>query len=148
MNAGRYVGASVVVFIVRTVLNTGFYGFLMHGEYDAVNAAHPGVFREVIPAYVATDLVAAFLITYLVVKAAAAFGGGMKGASTLAVLLALLGPVLFGAYYYFSVTFYTPRFFAIETVFQIVSYALQGAVAAAIYKTAPVAGTAGVRPAI
>ena len=49
MNAGRYVGASVVVFIVRTVLNTGFYGFLMHGEYDAVNAAHPGLFREVIP---------------------------------------------------------------------------------------------------
>jgi hypothetical protein len=148
MNAGRYVGASVVVFIVRTVLNSGFYGFLMHGEYDTVNATHPGVFREVIPAYVATDLVAAFLITYLIVRAAAAFGGGTKGAATLAVLLALVGPVLFSVYYFWSVTFYTPRFFVIETIFQLVSYAIQGAIAAAIYKTAPVAGAAGARPAV
>jgi hypothetical protein len=134
MNAGRFVGASVVVFIVRTVLNTLFYGFLMHGQYDAINAAHPGLFREVVPAFIAIDLLAALLLTYLVVKAAAAFGGGIKGGATVGVFLALLGPILFGLYYFFSVTFYTSNFFAIESIYQLVSYAIQGALAAAIYK--------------
>jgi len=134
MNAGRYVGASVVVFIVRTVLNSAFYGYLMHGEYASMDAAHPGVFREVIPAYIAIDLLAALLLTYLVVKAASAFGGGVKGGAVVGVFLALLGPILFGLYYFFSVTFYTPNFFCIESIYQLATYALQGAIAAAIYK--------------
>ncbi len=134
MNAGRFVGASVVVFIVRTVLNSGFYGFLMHGEYESLSAAHPGVFREVIPAYITIDLVAALLLTYLVIKAASVFGGGIKGGARVGIFLALVGPVLFGLYYAFSVTFYTPKFFAIESIYQVATYALQGAIAAAIYK--------------
>ena len=32
MNAGRYVGASVVVFVVRTLLNWLVYGQLLHGK--------------------------------------------------------------------------------------------------------------------
>lgn len=134
MNAGRYVGASVAVFIARTLLNTGFYGFLMHGQYEAMSAAHPGVFREVVPAFVAIDLVTAFLLVYLIVRAASAFGGGTKGAVTLAVLIAIIGPVVYSLYYYFSVTFYSVHFFAIESVYQIVAHAIQGAIAAAIYK--------------
>jgi len=136
MNAGRYVGASVAVFVVRTLLNFVFYGHLVHGEYEAMNAAHPGLFREMVPAYITIDLVIAFLLTFLIIKAASAFGGGIKGGVTLGVLLALLGPVSFGLYYYFSVTFYTCNFFAIESVYQVVTYAIQGAIAAAIYKSA------------
>jgi hypothetical protein len=106
----------------------------MHGQYEAISAAHPGVFREVVPAFVAIDLLTALLIVYLIVKAAGAFGGGTKGAVTLAVLIAIVGPVIYSLYYFFSVTFYSVHFFALESVYQIVSHAIQGAVAAAIYK--------------
>jgi hypothetical protein len=134
MNTGRFLGASVVVWIVRTVLNAGFYGYLMHGEFESISAAHPGLFREVVPAFIAIDLIVALLLTYLVVKAASAFGGGIKGGVTIGILVAILGPIVFGLYYYFSVTFYTMNFFAIETVYQLVSHAIQGALAAMIYK--------------
>jgi hypothetical protein len=136
MNTGRFLGASVAVFVVRTVLNFVFYGKLMHGEYERLSAAHSDLFREVIPAYIAIDLIAALLIVYLIVKAASCFGGGMKGAVTLAIFLAILGPILYNVYFFFSVTFYTVNFFCIETVYLLVAYAIQGAVAAAIYKTA------------
>jgi len=134
MNAGRFVGASVAVFVVRAVLNAGFYGYLMHGEYERMTAAHPGVFREVVPAYLVIDLLVALLITWLIVKVGSAFGGGIKGGATVAVLVAILGPVIYGLYYYFSVTFYSVSFFCTESVYQIVTHAIQGAVAAAIYK--------------
>jgi hypothetical protein len=136
MNAGRFVGASVVVFIVRTVLNSVFYGYLMHGEYEAINTAHPGMFREVIPAFIAIDLLVALLLVYVIVKAGSCFGGGMKGAVTIAILIAILGPIVFSLYYYFSTTYYSLNFFAIESVYQLVAHAIQGAIAAAIYKTA------------
>lgn len=136
MNAGRFVGASVAVFVVRTLLNFLFYGYLMQARFEELNAAHPGMFREVIPAYLALDLISALLITWLVVKAGAAFGGGIKGGVTLGVLVALLSPVIGGLYYYFSTTYYPQDLLAIESVYQLVSYAIQGALAAAIYKTA------------
>jgi hypothetical protein len=136
MNAGRFVGASVAVFVVRTVLNYLFYGLAMHGRYEQMSAAHPGMFREVVPAYITTDLIVAVLLTYLIVKAASAFGGGLKGGVTLAILLAIFGPVLGGLYWFFGVTYYPADFYAIETVYQIVTHAIQGAIAAAIYKAA------------
>ncbi|MFL6263989.1 MAG: metal ABC transporter permease [Thermoanaerobaculia bacterium] len=136
MNAGRFVGASVVVFVVRTLLNYVFYGVVTHGQYEEISAAHPGIFREVIPAYITIDLVAAFLLTYLIVRAASAFGGGIKGGVTLGVLIAILAPVIFNIYYFFSTTFYTVNMLTVESVYQIVSHAIQGALAAAIYKTA------------
>lgn len=136
MNAGRFVGASVAVFVVRTLLNYLFYGVAMQGRFEEMSAAHPGLFREVIPAFIALDLVTAVLITYLVVKAAAAFGGGLKGGATLGILIAILAPVIGSLYYFFSVTYYPIDFWAIESVYQIVSHAIQGALAAAIYKTA------------
>ncbi len=136
MNAGRFVGASVAVFLFRTILNYLFYGVLVHGRYVAMGAAHPGVLREVIPAYITLDLITAFILTYLVVKAAAAFGGGIKGGVILGILVALLAPVVGGLYFFFGVTYYPADLFATESVYQIVSHAVQGAIAAAIYKSA------------
>ena len=54
---------------------------------------------------------------------------------TLGILLALLGPVLGGLYNFFSLTYYPSDLFTIEAVYQLVAYAIQGAIAAAIYKT-------------
>ena len=136
MNTGRFVGAAVAVWVVRTLLNAGFYGYLMHGEYEKISAQYPGAFREVVKAFVAIDLLVALLLVYLIVKAASCFGGGMKGAVTIAIFIAILGPIVFSMYYYFSTTYYTVNFFCIETVYQLVAHAIQGAIAAAIYKTA------------
>ncbi len=136
MNTGRFVGAAVAVWLVRTLLNAGFYGYLMHGEFEKMDAAHPGMFREVVPAFIAIDLLVAVLLVYLIVKAASCFGGGMKGAVTIAIFVAILGPIVFSLYYYFSTTYYTVNFFCIESVYQLVAHAIQGAIAAAIYKTA------------
>ncbi|HEX3127640.1 MAG TPA: hypothetical protein VH394_09940 [Thermoanaerobaculia bacterium] len=136
MNAGRFVGASVAVFVVRTLLNYLFYGYLMHPRMEAMSAAHPGMFREVVPAFITLDLLAALLITWLVIKAGAAFGGGVKGGLILGILVALLSPVLSNLYYYFSTTYYAQDLLAIESIYQIITHAVQGALAAMIYKTA------------
>lgn len=136
MNTGRFLGAAVAVWLVRTALNAGFYGYLMHGEYEKLMADHPGMFREVVPAFIAIDLLVALLLVYLIVKAASCFGGGMKGAVTIAILVAIIGPIVFSMYYYFSTTYYTLNFFCIESIYQLVAHAIQGAIAAAIYKTA------------
>ena len=135
MNTGRYLLAAVAVWVVRTLLNAGFYGYLMQGEYERISAQYPGAFREVVPAFITLDLLVALLIVYLIVKAASCFGGGMKGAVTIAIFVAVLGPIVFSLYYYFSTTYYTVSSFAMETVYQLVAHAIQGAVAAAIYKS-------------
>src|SRR5215210_2650513 len=102
MNAGRFVGASVAVFVVRALLNFLFYGLAIHGRYEEMSAAHPGLLREVLPAYFTLDLISAVLITWLVVKAGSAFGVGLKGGAVLGALIGLLGPVIGGLYYFFS----------------------------------------------
>ena len=135
MNTGRFVGAAVAVWLVRTLSNSGFYGYLMRGEYERISERYPGAFREVVPAFITLDLLVALLLVYLIVKAASCFGGGMKGAVTIAIFVAILGPIVFSLYYYFSTTYYTLNFFALESVYQLVSHAIQGAVAAAIYKS-------------
>jgi len=136
MNAGRFVGASVAVFIVRTLLNFLFYGVAMRGQYEAIAAAHPGLLRQVTPAFITIDLVVAFLLTYLLIKTAAVFGPGIKGGVVLSILLAILGPVAYLLYNFFGVTYYPVDLLTIESVYQIAAYAIQGAVAAAIYKPA------------
>jgi hypothetical protein len=136
MNTGRFVGASVAVFVVRFLLNGAFYGYAMKGRYDEISAAHPGLFRTVMTGFAVLDLLTAILITYLIVKAGSAFGGGLKGGVILAVLVAILSPIIGGLYYFFSVTWYPADLLAIESVYQLVAHAIQGAIAVAIYKTA------------
>jgi hypothetical protein len=136
MNVKRFAIAAVVVFLVRTILNAVFYGYLMHSTYEAMAAAHPGVLREVVPAYVALDLLAALVFTYLFAKAGAAFGGGVKGGLALGLIFAILAPVSWTLYWYFGITFYTSSFLATELVFQVVSHLLQGATAGALYRAA------------
>jgi hypothetical protein len=136
MNVGRFVGASIAVFILRTVLNAGFYGFAMRERIAQMGAPYPGLMREVLPAFITIDLFVALLITYLFVKTGASFGGGVKGGATLGIFLALIGPVLFNTYYHFGVTIYPLDMWAIESAYQLVSYTIQGALAAAIYKPA------------
>jgi hypothetical protein len=136
MNAGRFVGASLAVFVVRFLLNGAFYGYAMKGRYDEIAAAHPGMFRNVIAGFGVLDLLTAILLTYLIVKAGSAFGGGLKGGVTIAILVAILSPILGGLYYFFSVTWYPVDLLTIESVYQLVAHAIQGAIAAAIYKTA------------
>jgi hypothetical protein len=135
MNAGRFVGASVAVFVVRFLLNFGYYGYAMQARFKALDAAHPGVFREVIPAYALLDLLSALLITFLFVKAGSAFGGGVKGGAVLGLLIALIAPVIGALYWFFSVTFYPADLVSFEVVYQLVAHAIQGAVAGAIYKS-------------
>ena len=134
MNTGRFVGAGVAVFIVRFLLNFLFYGVLIHPQYQAIADAHPGMFREVIPAYAVLDLIAAFLIVYFFIKCG--FGGGVKGGVTLGILLGLFGPVLATLYYFFSTTYYPTSLMGTEIVYALVAHAIQGAVAALVYKTA------------
>jgi ABC transporter family protein len=136
MNAGRFVGASLAVFVFRTVLNSVVYGYVLHGRYMEMSAAHPGMFREVIPAFIVLDLVTAVLLTYLVVKAGSVFEGGLKGGAILGILIAILSPVIYGLYWFFSSTYYPADLLCIESVYQLVAHAIQGVIAAAIYKSA------------
>ena len=135
MNTGRFVGAGVAVFVVRSILNYLFYGMLIHGQYEALDAAHPGIMREVIPAYLVLDLITAFVLVYLFVKAGAAFGGGMKGGVSIGIVLAIIA-IICNLYWFYSLQIYPPNLLGIETVYMLVAYAIQGAVAAAVYKTA------------
>jgi hypothetical protein len=136
MNTGRFVGAGVAVFVVRFLLNFLFYGQLMHGQWEEISNAHPGLMREVIPAYGVLDLIAAFVLVYIFVKATGCFGGGMKSGVTIGILLAIFGPVLGSLYFFYSVTYYPTSLLGPELVYQLVAHAIQGAIAAAVYKTA------------
>ncbi|HXO20266.1 MAG TPA: hypothetical protein VOA87_10140 [Thermoanaerobaculia bacterium] len=60
----------------------------------------------------------------------------MKGGVTIGILVAILSPVLGGLYNFFSQTFYPADLLCLESVYQIVAHAIQGAIAAAIYKSA------------
>ncbi len=135
MNTGRFVGAGVAVFVVRFLLNFLFYGVLVHGQYEAHAATYPGMFREVIPAYAVLDLISAFLLVYLFAKAGAAFGGGMRGGVCVGIFLAILA-IICNLYWFYSVTIFPMNLLGLEAVYMLVAFAIQGAVAAAVYKTA------------
>lgn len=136
MNTGRFVGAAVAVFVARFLMNYLFYGVLIHDQYQAISDAHQGMFREVIPAYAVFDLIAAFLIAYFVARAGTSFGSGIARGVTIGALLGIFGPVLGSLYYFFSTTYYPTSLLGTEIVYQLVAHAIQGAIAAAVYKTA------------
>jgi hypothetical protein len=134
MNVGRFFGAVLGVWVVRTFLNFLFYGLAMAAQHEAVAAQFPGAFREVVPGFIATDLLFALLFVYLWVKTGPCFGGGIKGGVIGGAWLGVLLGVVINLYWYFSVTFMTPTDVAIDAVYTIVALAIQGALAAAIYK--------------
>lgn len=135
MNAGRYVGAALAVGVVRVLMNYLFYGVLTHDAMVELSNAHPGVFREVVPGFIAIDFVVAFVAVYLFVKVGGALGGGVKGGVTLWIFVAVLAPVACNLYLFFSVTFFTTNALAMDCVYQLVAHAIQGAVAGAVYKS-------------
>ena len=134
MNVGRFFGAVVVVWVVRTALNFLFYGMAMSSHYEAIAEQFPGAFREVIPGFIATDLLFALIFVYLWAKAGACFGGGVKGGANYGFWLGLIFGVIWNLYYFFGVTYMTPADLAIDAVYQIVTVTILGAVAAAVYK--------------
>ncbi len=134
MNTKRFIAAVIGVWIVRVALNATFYGGIMAKRSEEMSAAHPGMFREVIPAYIATDLIFALVFVFLFAKVGSAVGGGAKAGVTLGVLVAILSPVIGSLYQYFSVTYLTAGLLITESVFQLVAHAIEGAVAGLIYK--------------
>ncbi len=134
MNTGSYIGASLATGVVRTILNSVFYGFLLAGMFEDLRTAHPGVFREVIPGYIATDFIFAFAFVYLFAKVGPSLGGGFKGGVCLGILIAILSPVTGILYQFFGVTFLSVGMVATDMAFQIVSHIVAGALAGAIYK--------------
>lgn len=147
MNTGRFVASAVAVWIVRVALNATFYTKVVGGQAEQIAAAHPGMFRQVVPAYILTDLLFAIAFTYLFVNVGAALGGGRMAGVKLGLLIAVLSPVIGGLYQYFSVTYMPIGLAAAESVFQVIAHAIEGGVAGAIYKTqaAPYAQTIGAR---
>jgi len=135
MNTGRFVGAALAVWIVRVLLNYLFYGVLKTDEFAAMSDAHPGIFREVIPAYIAADLLFAVVFVILFAKVASCLGGGVKGGVLLAILVAILSPLLGNIYIFYSFTIYPAGTMVTDSIFQLVSHAISGALAGAIYKS-------------
>lgn len=134
MNTGRWVGAALAVWIVRVLFNYLFYGVFMTDQYEAVAAAHPGIFREVVPAYVAADLLFALVFVILFAKGAGALGGGVKAGVFLGILVAILSPLLGNIYLYYSFTIYAAGYMITDSIYQLVSHVVSGALAGAIYK--------------
>src|SRR5262249_30268727 len=92
-------------------------------------------FREVVPAYILTDLIFALAFTYLFVKVGTTLGGGVWAGVKLGMLVAILSPVIGNLYHFFSVTFFPLNLMLTESLFQIIAHTVEGAVAGATYKT-------------
>jgi hypothetical protein len=138
MNTGRFLVSAAAVWLVRVALNWTFYTRMIGQQSQQIAAAHPGIFREVVPGFILTDLVFALAFTYLFVKVGAALGGGRMAGVKLGLLVAVLSPVIGSLYQYFSVTYLSVGLMVAESVFQIIAHAIEGAVAGAIYKAAVV----------
>jgi hypothetical protein len=134
MNLTRFLACAATVWLVRVALNWAFYTRVIDQQSQQIAAAHPGLFREVVPGFILTDLIFAVAFTYLFVKVGAALGGGRMAGVKLGILVAVLSPVIGGLYQYFSVTYMSVGLTMAESVFQIIAHAIEGAVAGAIYK--------------
>ena len=134
MNVGRFLASAAAVWLVRVALNWTFYTRVIGQQSQQIAAAHPGVFREVVPGFILTDLIFALAFTYLFVTVGAALGGGRMAGVKLGLLVAVLSPVIGSLYQYFGVTYMSVGLIAAESVFQIIAHAIEGAVAGAMYK--------------
>jgi len=134
MNTGRFAGTAIGVWVVRVALNWTFYTQVMAGHYQQIMEAHPGMFREVIPAYIFTDLIFSVAFAFLFVKVGAALGGGMKAGIFLGVIVSILSPVVGMLYQYYSFTWLPANLAVTDVLFQVIAHAIEGAVAGLIYK--------------
>ena len=134
MSVGRFLASAAAVWLVRVALNWTFYTRVIGQQSQQIAAAHPGIFREVVPGFILTDLIFALAFTYLFVKVGAALGGGRMAGVKLGLLVAVLSPVIGSFYQYFSVTYMSVGLITAESVFQIIAHAIEGAVAGATYK--------------
>ena len=134
MNVARFLASATAVWLVRVALNWTFYTRVIGQQSQQIAAAHPGLFREVVPGFILTDLIFAVAFTYLFVRVGAALGGGRMAGVKLGLLVAVLSPVIGGLYQYFSVTYVSVGLTMAQSVFQIIAHAIEGAVAGAIYK--------------
>ena len=134
MVASRLLLTILAVFVVRTGLNFVFYGQIMADHMRTLQQTHPGVFREVIPGFVTTDLIWAAVFCFLFAKVGRSLGIGVSAGVTLGVIVAILGQVLGNLYLFFSTTYMTSTNVMMDSVYALVSHAIQGAVAALVYK--------------
>ena len=135
MNVGRCLVAALGVWVVRVAMNWTYYTQVVGSHWEEIAAAYPDAFRQVIPGYITLDLVFALVLVYLFAKAGDALGGGVKGGVTLAVIVAVVGAVSCGFGYYFSVTYLSLGLTIQNSVYEIVAHAVQGVVAAKLYKS-------------
>ena len=135
MNTGRFFGAALGVWIVRVALNWTFYTQVVGNQYKQITGAHPGMFREVIPAYIVTDLIFALAFAFLFVKVGAALGGGARAGVRLGVFVAILSPIVGSLYQYYSVTYLPVGLAVTDSIFQLIAHAIEGAVCGLIYRT-------------
>jgi hypothetical protein len=134
MNVGRFLGAVVAVALVRVFLNFLFYGIAMRSHFEALTTEYPGVFREELWGFIVADVLFALVFVYLWTKTGPCFGGGIKGGVLGGAWLGVLLGLVWSLYYFFTFTFTTAGSFAIDAVYTIFTLAIQGAIAAAIYK--------------
>ena len=134
MNLGRFLSSAAAVWLVRVALNWTFYTRVIGQQSQQIAATHPGIFRQVVPGFILTDLVFALVFTFLFVKVGAALGGGRMAGVKLGLLVAVLSPVIGNLYQYFSVTYLSVGLMTAESVFQLIAHAVEGAVAGTMYK--------------
>ena len=134
MNIGRFLASAAAVWLVRVALNWTFYTRVIGQQSQQIAAAHPGIFREVVPGFILTDLIFALAFTYLFVEVGAALGGGPMAGVKLGLLVAVLSPVIGNLYQHFSVTYLSVGLMTAESVFQLIAHAIEGAVAGTMYK--------------
>jgi hypothetical protein len=92
------------------------------------------VLREVVPAYIAIDLLVAIALVVLFAKVGPALGGGVKGGVVLGLFVAVFLGVAGTLYNFFSFTLFSANLVALIIVYELVHFAILGAVAGLVYK--------------
>ena len=142
MSFGRYSVAVLAVWVVRTCLNWLFYGMYMTDQMSSAVEQWQGAFREVVLAYILTDLLVAVVFVWLWAKVASAFAAGAKGGAVYGLVIGILAAVLPSVYHFYSVTYITYGLWTTEIVYQLVAHVIIGVVAALVYRTSSAAPAA------
>lgn len=139
MSFGRYMVAVVAVWVVRTCLNWLFYGMYMMDQMSSAVEQWEGAFREVVPAYILTDLLVALVFVWLWGKVASVFADGAKGGAVYGLVIGVLAGFLPSVYHFYSVTYITYGQWTTEIIYQLVVHVIMGVVAALLYRTSSAA---------